>query len=180
MLAKILHFYADLNPAIAGPHIAEKHFTPTAMLTEGMVMSLLRACAFGASQFTLVAPRWIVHEVESWTIPKGCLSVIIIDGRPITDFNPVDTAHLLFEDGIVFIYARRLLPYEPYTCSPARKRRMLEGLQAQMKQALLLDGSDMRDMSPAEKWFFSQRHPGAHLVIGDFEIRCIKPENYNL
>ena len=35
-------------------------------------------------------------------------------------------------------------------------------------------------MTPSEIDEFEHNHPGAHFVIGDFEIKCLKPEKYNL
>lgn len=39
---------------------------------------------------------------------------------------------------------------------------------------------DMKDMTPGEKLKFSQDHPGAHFVIGDFQITCLNPQKYGL
>ena len=38
----------------------------------------------------------------------------------------------------------------------------------------------MKLMSLEEQLAFQKDHPGAHLVIGDFEIRCLSPEKYHL
>lgn len=36
------------------------------------------------------------------------------------------------------------------------------------------------DTTPEEDEAFKKNHPGAHFVIGDFEITCLNPEKYNL
>lgn len=36
------------------------------------------------------------------------------------------------------------------------------------------------DMTDEEKDAFKHDHPGALCVIGDFEIKCLNPEKYNL
>ncbi len=36
------------------------------------------------------------------------------------------------------------------------------------------------DMSPEQEAKFKKDHPGALAVVGDFEIRCLNPEKYNL
>ena len=38
----------------------------------------------------------------------------------------------------------------------------------------------MKPMTEAEKLKFQKDHPGAHFVIGDFEIKCLNPEKYGL
>ena len=54
----------------------------------------------------------------------------------------------------------------------------LEILQFHLGLAAM--NQDMRNMSEAERLNFQQNHPGAHFVIGDFEIKCLRPEKYNL
>lgn len=56
----------------------------------------------------------------------------------------------------------------------------LQHLQQQLNVALSFDRQLMRDMSFEESIKFSKDHPGAHFVIGDFEIRCLNPEKYHL
>lgn len=58
---------------------------------------------------------------------------------------------------------------------------MLCDLLEQVKTAHVMAGLNaFKEMSLEEHLRFSKDHPGAHIVIGDFEIKCLKPEKYNL
>jgi len=53
----------------------------------------------------------------------------------------------------------------------------LDILSKQMRVAMNLE---LVPIPFQEQLKFAREHPGAHFVIGDFEIRCLKPEKYNL
>jgi len=55
----------------------------------------------------------------------------------------------------------------------------LEELHDQVKVAVTFT-TMMREMTPEETFKFRAQHPGAHFVIGDFEIKCLHPEKYRL
>lgn len=52
--------------------------------------------------------------------------------------------------------------------------------QAGMAMELMRDPRTAHLLSDAEVQQFKQEHPGAHLVVGDFEIKCLCPEKYHL
>jgi len=53
----------------------------------------------------------------------------------------------------------------------------LEHLRVQLNVALRCE---TKPMPFSEQIRFSKEHPGAHFVVGDFEIKCLKPEKYHL
>ncbi len=53
----------------------------------------------------------------------------------------------------------------------------MEHLHNQIYAALNME---FYPMSFEEQLKFAKDHPGAHFVIGDFEIKCLKPEKYRL
>ena len=55
----------------------------------------------------------------------------------------------------------------------------LESLRDQVALAIDMN-SLMVDMIYSEQAKFRKDHPGAHFVIGDFEIKCLNPEKYHL
>lgn len=60
------------------------------------------------------------------------------------------------------------------------RARALDNLMVQIGVAKHWHPSALLQMSPREVVEFQKRHPGAHFVIGDFEIKCLKPEKYGL
>ncbi len=58
--------------------------------------------------------------------------------------------------------------------------RALSDLDIAVNVALALDPEIIRHMTQEEIRAFQREHSGAHFVVGDFEIRCLKPENYKL
>lgn len=40
--------------------------------------------------------------------------------------------------------------------------------------------NSVKDMTVQETKAFQERYPGAHFVIGDFEIKCLNPDKYGL
>lgn len=62
---------------------------------------------------------------------------------------------------------------DPYTAHRHALTDLKCGIEASMN-------FDMKDMTPGERFAFSVKHPGAHFVIGDFEIKCLNPQKYGL
>lgn len=58
--------------------------------------------------------------------------------------------------------------------------RMVRDLCQQMNAAANYDQTLLRDTSEAERQSFKLAHPGAHMVVGDFEIKCLHPEKYGI
>jgi len=59
-------------------------------------------------------------------------------------------------------------------------RGALSLLRHQIDAALRFDDSLLVEMSPGEIERRKLEHPGAHFVIGEFEIKCTNPEKYHL
>ena len=62
------------------------------------------------------------------------------------------------------------------------KPSMLFDLLEQVKTAVAFASlHDMRiPLSESDLESLKKDHPGAHLVVGCFEIKCLEPEKYNL
>jgi len=60
------------------------------------------------------------------------------------------------------------------------RARALNSLKQQIELTIDCDLTIMRPMYTSERVAFERKHPGAHFVIGDFEIRCLCPEKYGL
>jgi len=58
---------------------------------------------------------------------------------------------------------------------------MVCDLLEQVKTAhTILALHNFKELSFEEKEELARAHPGAHAIIGDFEIRCLHPEKYGL
>ena len=53
-----------------------------------------------------------------------------------------------------------------------------EAIKELARQIETLAWTSLYESTQEDKAKFAQEHPGAFAVIGDFEIRCLKPEKY--
>jgi hypothetical protein len=92
----------------------------------------------------------------------------------LTDF---DIGNTLFWGGHKFdnrIQNKALIKWSNISMDN-QKRRALIDLQNQIQVALHFS---LKDATPIEIERFKIQHPGAHFVIGEFEIKCLNPEKY--
>lgn len=80
-------------------------------LTEEMIRKVVSQCAAGDPPFKALIPRFVAWKFCTWNVPKNLIDIRIVPGKPETDISPFDTAQILFEDCVVQIICRRVIPY---------------------------------------------------------------------